>query len=195
MKAATGLRIREWFKRGAAREDPRVRRWRESWASSEPAAERAVIARLAGELEQIGLPDEEIEIEREMLQALIDRDELSCATRASGGLPRLEAGDRVVRGEPCPFSAPAAPVGQNRQPTGRLLLTSGRVIFVGGGAAVAIPWHALSAAAHADRHLVLVQSGGAVAYRFRCNSYTDALCAAFIGREILAARRTPIPGL
>jgi len=110
------LRIREWFKRGAAREDPRVRRWRESWASSEPTAERAIIARLAGELEQIGLPDEEIENEREMLQALIDRDDLACATRA-GGLP------------------------------------------------------------------------------FRCNSYTDALCAAFIGREILAARRTPTPGL
>jgi len=188
------LRIREWFKRGAAREDPRVRRWRESWASSEPTAERAVIARLAGELEQIGLPDEEIENEREMLQALIDRDDLSSATRA-GGLPRVETGHRVVRGEPCHFSAPATLVDETAQPAGRLLLTSGRVIFVGGGASVAIPWHAFSAAAHADRHLVLVQSGGAVAYRFRCNSYTDALCAAFIGREILAARRTPIPGL
>ena len=188
------MRISEWFKRGAAREDPRVRRWRESWASSEPTAERAAIARLAGELEQIGLPDEEIEIEREMLRALIDRDELSCATRA-GGLPRVETGHRVVRGEPCHFSAPATLVQETAQPTGRLLLTSGRVIFVGGGASVAIPWHAVSAAAHADRHLVLVKSGGEVAYRFRCNSYTDALCAAFIGREILAARRTATPGL
>jgi hypothetical protein len=53
----------------------------------------------------------------------------------------------------------------------------------------------VSAAAHADRHLVLVKSGGEVAYRFRCNSYTDALCAAFIGREILAARRAATPGL
>lgn len=188
------MRIREWFKRGAAREDPRLQRWRESWANSEPTAERAVIARLATELEQIGLPEEEIEIEREMLQALADRHELSCATRAAG-LPRVETGHRIVRGEPCHFSAPATLVDETAQPTGRLLLTSGRVIFVGGGAAIAIPWHALSAAAHADRHLVLVKSAGEVGYRFRCNSYTDALCAAFIGREILAARRTATPGL
>jgi hypothetical protein len=189
------LRIREWFKRSAARDDPRVRRWRESWASSEPTAERAIIARLAGELEQIGLPDEEIEIEREMLQALIDRDELSCATRASGGLPRVETGHRVVRGEPCHFSAPATLVEETAQPAGRLLLTSARVIFVGGGTSLAVPWHGVSAAAHADRDLVLVKSGGEVAYRFRCNSYTDALCAAYIGREILAARRAAPPGL
>src|SRR4051812_41908386 len=128
-------------------------------------------------------------------QALVDRDELSCATRASGGLPRLETGHRVVRGEPCHFSAPATLVEETAQPTGRLLLTSARIIFVGGGTSVAVPWHGVSAAAHGDRDLVLVKSGGEVAYRFRCNSYTDALCAAYIGREILAARRTAPPGL
>jgi hypothetical protein len=186
--------FREWLTRGTTRDDPRLRRWREDWAKVEATAEHVDIARLAGELERIGLPDDEIEMEREMLQALIDRDELSSATRASG-LPRVETGHRIVRGEPCHYSAPASLVEETAQPTGRLLFTAGRVIFVGGGRSISIPWHALSATVHAERDIVLVKNGRDEAYRFRCNTYTDALCAAFIARDILSARRPSTPGL
>jgi hypothetical protein len=188
------MRFREWFKRHATPDDPRLRRWRESWARIESSATQADIARLAGELERFDLSDDEIEIEREMLQALLDREELSSATRSSG-LPLLETGHRAVRGEPCHYSAPASIVDESAQPSGRLLLTAGRAIFVGGGTSVAVPWHAVSAAVHADRDIVLVKNGHEAAYRFRCNTYSDALCAAFVAREILASRRPSTPGL
>jgi hypothetical protein len=186
--------FREWLTRGTTREDSRLRRWRSDWAKVEATAERADIAALAGELERIALPDEEIEMEREMLQALIDRDELSSAMRASG-LPQVETGHRIVRGEPCHYSAPASLVEDTAPPTGRLLFTAGRVVFVGGGTSISIPWHAVSAAVHAERDIVLVANGREQAYRFRCNTYTDALCAAFIARDILSARRPSTPGL
>src|SRR5689334_15597142 len=113
------MRFRNWFTRGgAAQEDPRLRRWRESWTNVEPTARQHDIGRLARELEQIALPDEEVEIEREMLQALIDREELASATRASG-LPRLKTGHRVVRDEPCHYSAPVSLIEDSAQPTGR----------------------------------------------------------------------------
>lgn len=187
--------LRDWWRgRGTNREDPRLRRWRADWSKTAGAAESGDIARMGAELDAFGLPEEEIEIEREMLQALRERNELLSSVRESG-LPRVETGHRVVRAEPCHYSAPVSMPDEPGQPSGRLLLTSGRAIFAGGGSGVATAWHMISDALHMERDVVLVRNGRAQVYRFRCNTYGDALRAAFIAGQLLAARRRSPPGL
>jgi hypothetical protein len=183
----------DWLKgRRAPLEDSRLRGWRNAWARVAAATEDERIARLAAELDSFSLSEDDVEIEREMLDALRDRQELLATVRASG-LPMIETGHRVVRGEPCHYSAPVSMPEEPGQPAGRLLMTSTRAIFVGGANGLAAAWHTISDATHLERDLVLMRNGRDQAYRFRCNSYGDALRAAFIAGELVARRRRP-PG-
>jgi hypothetical protein len=179
--------LRAWLKRRTADDiDPRLRRWRGNWSQA-AASDHADVIALADELEPFALPEDEIEIEREMLQGLIEREELAARIEQSG-LPRVETGHRVVRGEPCHYSEPASMPDEPAQPGGRLLLTAARAIFIGGGKTHTAAWHAISAALHSERDVVLVTNGREHSFRFRCNAYGDALRAAFIARELLHRR-------
>ena len=181
--------LRDWLKRrGVGAEDPRLRRWRQRWEQVTASANGIEIEPLRSALEGFGLPEQEIEIEREMLEALRERQALSSTIRVSG-LPIIETGHRVVHGESCHYTAPASMPEEPGQPAGRLLLTSGRAIFVGGATGMAAAWHTISKSAYVDRDLVLIRNGGEHSYRFRCNTYGDTLRAAFIASEILASRR------
>jgi hypothetical protein len=181
--------LRDWLKRRrAGADDPRLRRWRERWEQVSAAADGAKIEPLRSELDALGLPEADIEIEREMLEGLREREELSASTRASG-LPTIETGHRVVRAEPCHYTAPVSMPEEPGQPAGRLLLTSGRAIFVGGTKGMAAAWHTISEIVSVDRDVVLIRNGREQSYRFRCNTYGDALRGAFIAGEILASRR------
>lgn len=183
----------DWLRGRRARlEDSRLRGWRNAWARVAAATEDERIAQLVAELDSFSLAEDDIEIEREMLDALRDRQELLATVRASG-LPMIETGHRVVRGEPCHYTAPVSMPEEPGQPAGRLLMTSTRAIFVGGANGLAAAWHTISDATHVERDLVLMRNGRDQAYRFRCNSYGDALRAAFIAGELVARRRRP-PG-
>jgi hypothetical protein len=187
----------DWLRgRGAPLEDSRLRAWRDAWAHAAAVThdQHDLIARLSAELDGFGLSDDDVEIEREMLDALRDRDALLVSMRASG-LPTVETGHRVVRGEPCHYSAPVSMPEEIGQPSGRLLLTSDRAIFVGGANGMAAAWHTIADVAHRERDVLLVRNGREEAYRFRCNSYGDALRAVFIARELLAARHRSQRGL
>jgi hypothetical protein len=181
----------DWFKgRRPPLGDSRLRRWREAWTQVAASSEHELVAQLAAELDGFGLPEDDIEIEREMLEALCDRRELLATVRTSG-LPTVETGHRVVRGEPCHYSAPVSMPEEPGQPAGRLLMTSTRAIFVGGANGLAAAWHTISDATHVERDLVLMRNGRDQVYTFRCNSYGDALRAAFIAGELVARRRRP----
>ena len=187
--------LRDWLKRrrGGA-EDPRLRSWRERLERIAASADGTSIERLRSELDALGLPEEEIEIEREMLEGLRESDELSSAIRVSG-LPTIETGHRVVRAEPCHYTAPVSMPEEPGQPVGRLLFTSGRAIFVGGANGLAAAWHTITEIVYVERDLVLVRNGREESYRFRCNTYGDALRGACIAGEILASRRRASSGL
>ena len=179
----------DWWKgRGEPLEDSRLRGWRAAWTQAASTGDTRQIPQLAAELDALGLPEDDIEIEREMLDALRDLETVSASVRV-GGLPLVETGHRVVRGEPCYYSAPASMPDEPGQPAGRLLLTSGRAIFVGGPGGLTAAWHSISEASHIERDLVLTKNGRDRVYRFRCNAYGDALCAAFIAGELLTRRR------
>jgi hypothetical protein len=184
-----------WFKTGgASREHRRLAGWRKEWSAAVAAADTAQVVPLRARLDGFGLPEDDVEIEREMLDALQDLGELTAAVRAAG-LPVVETGHRAVGTDRCHFTAPVSMPDEPAQPSGRLLLTSARAIFVGGANGAAAPWHSVGEALHVDRDVVLVRSDREKLYRFRCNTFSDALRAAFLARELMAARRRVRPGL
>jgi hypothetical protein len=176
-----------WLKgRNSVGGDPRLRSWRATWqeACGEPTAERvdALTTRLNG----LGLPEEEIEIEREMLDGMSQLANLRVSVDSSG-IPIVETGHRVVGHDICHFSTPVSMPDDAAQPAGRLFLTSSRVIFAGGARATTVAWHAIGEVLHGDRDVVLVRRDRDTIYRFRCNSFADAMCGAFLARRLAAA--------
>jgi hypothetical protein len=144
-------------------------------------------------LDQLAASNGDLEIEREMLEGLEHVIGFG-ASVAENGLPAIVTGHRVVGRDVCHFTAPVSMPDDPAQPSGRLLLTNARAIFVGGARGVTVAWHAVVQPLQTDRDLILVRADGAAIYRFRCNSFDDVLCAAFIARR-LAGKRATVPGL
>jgi hypothetical protein len=180
-----------WFRRRSPREDSRLGEWRRQWAAAAATLDTAAADRLRRLLEGFNLPEDDVEIEREMLDGLDEATTLA-AVIGQAGLPVVATGHRVVAHDRCHFMAAASMPDEPGQPTGRLLLTNARAIFVGGPSAVSSAWHMIGEARYADRSLVLVRTARDRIYRFQCNSFGDALRAALIARELI--RRKPSRG-
>lgn len=173
----------EWMRR--RREPDGLRQWRRAWSAATADPDPDAVPRLEAELAALGLDDDATEIEQEMLEGLRALCELTRMI-ASAGLPEIETGHRLAAGDPCHFSAPVSMPDDPSQPSGRLLLTSRRAAFAGGGGR-AVAWHAVSDVLPLDRDIVLVVRGQDEPLRFRCNTFADALSGARIARQL--ARR------
>ena len=126
-----------WLSGRRGGEDDRLAAWRAAWAKAAEAQDTRAAAGLRAQLDAFGLPDEEVEVEREMLDGLEALEAVQVALTA-GALPAVETGHRVVGSDVCHFSAPASMPDEPSQPSGRLLLTHARAVFAGGsGQAVA----------------------------------------------------------
>jgi hypothetical protein len=169
--------------RDAAR---RVNQWQKDWARAAASPDRSAVDDLRGRLDLLSAPDGDLEIEREMLEALEHALDFA-NTVATSGLPVVATGHRVVGTDVCHFTAPASMPDDPAQPSGRLLLTNARAIFVGGARGLAVAWHAVTQPTQAHRDLILVRTDGTALYRFRCNTFDDAICAAVVARQL--ARR------
>jgi hypothetical protein len=177
-----------WLKgRKSVGGDPRLRAWRAAWqeACGEPRAER--LEALTARLNALGLPEEDIEIEREMLAGL-DRLVSLHASVASGALPVIQTGHRVVGADACHFSAPCSMPDEASEPSGRLIFTSARAIFAGGATSIAVPWHAVAKVLQQHRDVMLIRRDREMLYRFRCNAFADALAAALLARTLSSRR-------
>ncbi|MCA1559432.1 MAG: hypothetical protein LC753_18820 [Acidobacteria bacterium] len=191
------MRLFGWLKRGtAADRHPGLRAWRQAWdaAAQAPALDTAEVVALRAGLERLGLPEDDLEIEREMLDGL-DRKTALASSIVESGLPAIPTGHRIVGAEICHFSAPVSVPDDPAQPTGRLLLTSGRAIFQGGPRGTTIAWHTVNDAAHVDRDLVIVTVSRDSLHRFRCNTFADAMCAAHLARLLSPKSRRAQPGV
>jgi hypothetical protein len=177
-----------WLRGRTSETDPRLTRWRREWQLALEAPAAADVTRLRTALDSLGADEDDVEIEREMLEGLGQVVELQSAF-AAAGLPAIDTGHRVVGADVCHFIAPASKPDDPAQPSGRLILTNRRALFVA-GAASAVPWHAIADVAYAQRDIVLVRTGGELSYRYRCNSFADALRGNFIARELIKLRRT-----
>jgi hypothetical protein len=176
-----------FFTRGRRAAEPA---WHTEWeravasldADAPPRLRRAVAARAAG--------GEDVELEEEMLQALEDVLALELDL-SRGAWPVVETSHRVAAGERTHFSVPVSMPDEAAQPTGRLLLTTGRAAFAGGARTPAVAWHAAREVIRMGRDILFVSTGREEAVRFRCNSFSDAVCGTAIARRLMrGARRT-----
>lgn len=179
-----------FFRRGRSRAP--VEQWHRDWEAALAALDASAPGELETRLRALAAATEDVEVEEEMLQALreglaLERD------LAAGVLPAVETAHRVAAGERCHFSAPVSMPDDPAQPTGRLLLTAGRAAFAGGSRSPAIPWHATRDVVRSGRDLLFVRRNADDGERFRCNSFSDAVCGAAIARHLIrAARRHPL---
>jgi hypothetical protein len=173
---------RRWFGRGESEADRSREAWRAAWTAAVEGAEPATIEALSARLGALNLAPEETELEQEMLDGLV-----ALASLAHAGIPVVETGHRAIGAETCHFSAPAQMPDEPSQPAGRLLFTPTRAVFVG-GRPCAIAWHAIGDVQQSARDLLLVRKDRERLYRFRTNSYADALCGAQLARRLMAAR-------
>jgi len=180
----------DWFRRNGS--SPRAARdWRAACEQAIAALDREAPARLEAWLARDAALADDREIEEEMLDAL--REALALERDlAAAALPAIETAHRAAAGEPCYYSAPVSMPDDPAQPTGRLLLTSGRAAFAGGRRTPSIPWHAARDVVRAGRDLIFVRAGADDGLRFRCNTYSDAVRGAAIARHLTRAVRKPV---
>jgi len=159
--------------------------WRRTWAEAVDSGGAA--APLREQLDALAAPDLDVEVELEMLDAL---DQLREAQRAAeaGSLPVVETHHRVIGAERCHFTAPASLPSDEQQANGRLLLTSGRAVFVGGGRTSAAPWHAVDEIVRVERDVLLLRADRSPTAHYRFNTYGDAVLCAFLAGRLRRAR-------
>ena len=169
-----------------------VRAWRDDWTRAVASLDAGAVGRLEAALRRQPPIADDIEMEEEMLDALrqlldVERD------LAAARLPIIETTHRVVGADRCHFSAPVSLPDDPAQPTGRLLLTSTRAVFAGGAKSPALPWHGVRDVVHNGRDVifVLARAGDTDGHRFRCNSFSEALCAVAIARYLARQARAP----
>lgn len=183
------MSILGWL-RGKRRGDDRERdAWRRSWSAAVEANDVSVIATLRDALQPLQRPDEDIEVEVEMLDAL----EQLAAIHPPHDLPVIETQHRVVAGETCHFTAPASLPDDPNQASGRVLFTAARSIFVGGGSKTQpLPWHAVKDVVRSERDLLLLRPDGSASAHFRFNTYGDAVVAAYLARRLKGSKGTRV---
>lgn len=184
---------RRWFGRTLTPAEMARATWRQAWAAAKADGgdSPASIASLRQQLENLGLPEEEIELEREMLEGLEAVRQLRSGME-NGELPRADTGHRVIGTEPCHFTAIAFAPDEPDHPAGRLLFTPTRAVFVGGGRTLTIPWHSILEVHESDRDVLLVRVDRERLFRFRCNTFADAMSAATLARRLTPRRGRPL---
>jgi len=177
---------RRWLGRTTSPADAARESWRKAWAAAAAHPDCGRVESLQAELAALALPEEEIELEREMLEGLAT----VCGqlTQLETGLPSVETGHRVIGTEACHFSAPAFMPDEPSQPAGRLLFTGARAVFVGAGKPSTIPWHSIAEVHYSARDVLLMRADRERLYRFRTNSYADALCATQLALRLMPKR-------
>lgn len=152
----------------------------DAWWRDARAALDAPSAATLGALRPRLAPPHQID-ERERQEEMLDAIERVWALSEREALPVLDTQHRVIGTDVCHFMTPvSAP--DHGDASGKLFLTSHRVIFAG-GASIAWPWHRVRRATRHERDLV-VEGGDSLTLRLRCNSYGDAALAAMIAQRL-----------
>lgn len=177
-----------WFKSNAGTGGKQQAHWREAWSRAVDAEDASRLSVLRDELTALSSVAEDVEVEQEMLEALQHLADLQVVA-GGGELPPIETHHRIVGSDICHFSAPASLPDDPSQPSGRVLLTNVRTLFLGGrGASVA--WHSIRDVLRIERDVLLVRADGTPAVHFRFNSFSDAVSAAFLAKRLKGTRRS-----
>src|SRR5688500_7562506 len=131
-----------WLKRKQPDVAKRRREWRDTWDASIASNSAARNDELPPALPALEAGGSDVEIELEMLEALQQLANIH-DTVAAGSMPVIETHHRVIGAEACHFTAPASLPSDAAQPSGRVLFTPSRSLFIGGGKTTGLPWHAV----------------------------------------------------
>ncbi len=165
------------------KKDRDAQEWRREWARAIAAPDAAAVVSLETALRRQPPIADDLELEEEMLDALKDLVALS-RELDSARLPVVDTSHRLVGGDVCHFTAAVSVPDDPGQATGRLLLTSRRAAFAGGGRVAPVAWHAVRQVVQDGRDVLFVHIGSEGGVRFRCNSFSDAVCGAAIARYL-----------
>jgi hypothetical protein len=149
-----------------------------SLASGDRAALEALLRKPA----DLGLKDEDVELELEALHGALDALALR-ETVAREGLPVVAHQHKALGDDRCHFVASVFLASDGSDRTGRLFLTDRRVLFLS-SPMVSLSWGSIASIEADHRDLVVVSTSRGVAHRFRCNSFSDARCGEVIARTI-----------
>lgn len=144
--------------------------------------DRAALEALLRMPDEQGLPGDEVELETEALQGALDVITLK-ETVAKAGLPVIEHQHRALGADRVHFLASAFLASDGSDRTGRLFLTNRRLVFVT-TPMVTVSWSGILSIEQQSRDLVITTTGRDTLYQFRCNSFSDARCGAFIAKQL-----------
>jgi hypothetical protein len=178
-----------WFKGNVGKVGKQQAHWREAWTRAMDAEDASQLPALREALEALNSVCDDVEVEQEMLDSLQRIAELQGGAGA-GKLPEIETHHRIVGADTCHFSAPASLPADPSQPSGRVLLTNTRSLFLGGSSGTSIAWHSVRDVIRIDRDVLLVRGDGSAGAHFRFNSFSDAATAAFLARRLKGRRGT-----
>jgi hypothetical protein len=178
-----------WLTRKDRTAEKQRQHWRSLCESAIAAESDAGLDELRAMLGPFERDGGDIEIELEMLDAL----KHAVQTRrdlSAGGLPHVETQHRVIRSEPCHFTAPASLPTDPGQASGRVLFTPTRCYFVTSGKTTTQPWHLVQQIVRRDRDLFFARPDGGGGAHYRFNTYADAVIATLLATELKKRRRT-----
>jgi hypothetical protein len=144
--------------------------------------DRPALQALLRQPEEQGLSDDEVELEVEALQGGIDVIALKESV-ARDGLPLIAHQHRALGDDRVHFIASAFLASDGSDRTGRLFLTHRRLVFVT-TPMVSLTWGGVVSIEQQSRDLVIGMAGREQFYQFRCNSFSDARCGAFIAKQL-----------
>lgn len=122
---------------------------------------------------------------REMIAGLRQLIEIA----SEPDLPTVVTQHRVIGADACHFIAPASRVAETDS-SGKLFLTSTRVVLVTGGVA-AWPWHRVTSVARIDRDVVFTLSG-AEPLQVRLNTFGEALIVRHVSEQLSSRRASAV---
>jgi hypothetical protein len=162
------------FGGGADRETGRrVREFRSEVEAAAAAQERGALEHVLARREALALTEEDVAIELEMIEGHLQALDLAEAIARGERPPIVETGHRVLGTDTCYFTAPASALTRGADETGRLFLTSRRIVFMGGGVK-SVSWGSVAELREDGRDIIVLAPAGELAHRFRCNSYIDS---------------------
>lgn len=149
--------------------------------------DRAALEALLRMPAELGLPEEEVELELEALQGALDALTLR-DTLARDGLPIVAHQHKALGDDRCHFVASVFLASDASDRTGRLFLTDRRVLFLV-SPIMSYSWGSVASVTAEGRDLIIDTNYGAQHLRFRCNSFSDARCGEVIARAIKSQPR------
>jgi len=177
--------VRSWWRavKGTPPLDPRVVEFRAAVvAATRGPLDPQRLGELAGQPSRLGLPDEDVELEVEMLQAAQDLLALEAQVQAQG-LPAIPHQHKALGAERCHFVASASLVAIEGDRPGRLFMTERRLVFLA-APLVTMSWSAVSRVADEGRDLFVIGHTRPDGLRIRCNSISDARCGRWLSDRL-----------